>query len=211
MTVRLKDFSKPAFGLLVAIATVSFVRPSIADTGADTLRNPADFAHITAEEDRSKALFTEMGKVIESPRCMNCHPRGDSPTQFLGQLHVPPVSRGPAGHGVAGLECSTCHGDTNVTFPDGTRSIPGNPDWHLAPATMAWQGSSLGEICAQLKDPERNGGKTLAEIHHHTAEDPLVGWGWTPGVGRAPAPGSQEIFSALTLAWIETGAACPDL
>ncbi len=76
---------------------------------------------------------------------------------------------------------------------------------------MAWQGSTLGEICAQLKDPERNGGKTLAEVQHHTAEDPLVGWAWTPGTGRTPAPGSQDIFGALTLAWIETGAACPDL
>ena len=24
---------------------------------------------------RSVALFTEMGKVIQSPRCLNCHPR----------------------------------------------------------------------------------------------------------------------------------------
>lgn len=209
MTIRFKGFTRPIFTLLVAAAFVSTWGRSTADTATTDLRTPADFAHITKQEDRSKALFTEMGKVIESPRCMNCHPRGDSPTQFSGLLHVPPVSRGPEGRGVAGLGCTTCHGDSNVTFPEGTRSIPGNPDWHLAPATMAWQGSSLGEICAQLKDPARNGDKTLAEIQHHTAEDPLVGWGWAPGTGRTPAPGSQEIFGALTLAWIETGAACP--
>ena len=68
---------------------------------------------------------------------------------------------------------------------------------------------SAAEICAQIKDEERNGGKTLEELHEHNAEDGLVGWGWHPGEGREPAPGSQEIFGELTKAWIETGAACP--
>ena len=30
---------------------------------------------------RSIALFREAGKVIQSPRCLNCHPVGDRPTQ----------------------------------------------------------------------------------------------------------------------------------
>ena len=68
---------------------------------------------------------------------------------------------------------------------------------------------SAAEICAQLKDPERNGGRSMAELHEHNAEDGLVGWGWHPGEGREPAPGSQEIFGELTKAWIDTGSACP--
>ena len=47
---------------------------------------------------------------------------------------------------------------------------------------MAWVGKSLGEICEQIKDPERNGGKSMEELVHHMAEDSLVGWGWHPGV-----------------------------
>ena len=74
---------------------------------------------------------------------------------------------------------------------------------------MGWVGLTAAEVCAQLKDPERNGDRTLAELHEHNAEDGLVGWGWEPGVGRTPAPGSQEVFGALTQAWIDTGAACP--
>jgi hypothetical protein len=74
---------------------------------------------------------------------------------------------------------------------------------------MAWQGRSLGAICGQIKDPERNGGKTLAELHEHMAEDDLVGWGWAPGAGRTPVPGTQEGFGRLIAAWIETGAVCP--
>jgi hypothetical protein len=75
---------------------------------------------------------------------------------------------------------------------------------------MAWEGKSLGEICTQIKDPERNGGKTLDEIVHHLAEDSLVGWGWRPGTGRTPAPGTQEEFGALIKAWVESGATCPE-
>ena len=79
----------------------------------------------------------------------------------------------------------------------------------LAPREMAWENKALGEICEQLKDPERNGHRTLAELHEHMAEDDLVGWGWHPGAGRQPAPGTQQILGALVQAWIDTGAACP--
>jgi hypothetical protein len=61
----------------------------------------------------------------------------------------------------------------------------------------------------QLKYPERNGHRTLAELHEHMAEDRLVGWGWHPGAGRQPAPGTQRIFGALVQAWIDAGAVCP--
>ena len=74
---------------------------------------------------------------------------------------------------------------------------------------MAWQGKSLAQICEQIKDPKRNGGKTLAQIHEHMAHDSLVGWGWKPGGNREPAPGTQEQFGELIEAWIATGASCP--
>jgi hypothetical protein len=79
----------------------------------------------------------------------------------------------------------------------------------LAPIEMAWQGKTLGSICEQIKDPERNGGKTLEDLVHHMAEDSLVGWGWNSGAGREPAPGTQKSFGALVEAWVASGAACP--
>ena len=74
-----------------------------------------------------------------------------------------------------------------------------------------WLGRAraLGEICEQIKDPARNGRKDMARLIHHMAEDSLVGWGWNPGAGREPAPGTQKIFGDLIKAWAETGAACP--
>lgn len=86
---------------------------------------------------------------------------------------------------------------------------PGHPKWILAPIEMAWIGKSVGAICEQIKDPARNGGKSLEQIVDHMAHDTLVGWGWHPGVGRTPAPGTQEEFGALIKAWVESGAHCP--
>ena len=155
---------------------------------------------------RSIALFREAGKVLQHPRCLNCHPIGDRPSQTdTMRPHNPPVIRGPDGHGAAGLPCSSCHQPSNY---DAAR-VPGHPKWHLAPASMAWQGRSLGEICVQIKDPARNGGLDMAALLRHMSEDTLVGWAWAPGAGRTPAPGTQASFGAVLRAWAETGAYCP--
>ena len=192
-------------GLAVAWSLAYSQAPEAPRT-TPTLRGPDIFGTITDPTERSRALFVEAGKVILHPRCVNCHPQGDRPRQGMdSHLHEPPVVRGAADHGVPAMECQTCHQATNV---DHAR-LPGHPDWHVAPRAMAWYGLSLGTICEQLKDHGSNGGKTLAQIHEHMAHDSLVGWGWNPGAGREPAPGTQEVFGALIAAWIDTGAACP--
>jgi hypothetical protein len=175
------------------------------------LRPPAAFSSIADPRERSVALFREAGKVIQHPRCVNCHPAGDHPLQGEdGHLHVPAAARGAEDMGVPGNYCTACHHDTNVVPPATPKiGIPGHPRWQLAPREMAWQGKPLGEICAQLKDPERNGHRTLAELHEHMAQDDLVGWAWHPGAGREATPGTQQTFGALIQAWIDTGAACP--
>jgi hypothetical protein len=173
---------------------------------AQALKSPADFAGIADPAERSRALFAEAGKVIQSPRCQNCHPAGARPTQGDDMHpHLPLVVRGKDDHGAIAMRCAACHQVANFQ-PAG---VPGAPGWHVAPVEMAWQGKSLGAICEQIKDPARNGRRTLAQIHDHMAHDALVGWGWHPGGTRAPAPGTQAQFGALVDAWIKTGAACP--
>ena len=49
----------------------------------------------------------------------------------------------------------------------------------------------------------------LLEQPEAMAHDPLVGWGWNPGVGRTPVPGTQEEFGKLIQAWADSGAQCP--
>lgn len=178
---------------------------------AETLRGPDDFKNIQDEAARSAALFTEAGKVIQHPRCLNCHPAGDRPSQGMDMHpHNPPIVRGAADFGPPGLPCVTCHSSRNMPLATASiKSVPGNPAWKLAPLDMAWKGRPLGEICRQIKDPARNGGRDLEKIYHHMAEDDLVGWGWAPGAGREPAPGTQKQFGELIRAWIDSGAVCP--
>lgn len=179
---------------------------------AASLRPASAFSNINDQHARSVALFTEAARVIQHPRCLNCHPVTRQPTQGDDlHPHVPLMYAGPGDHGVAGLPCKSCHGTVNVETP-GSRiaSIPGNPRWGLAPASMAWQGKAACEICLQIKDRTRNGGRSLADIHRHLATDPLVGWAWHPGAGREPAPGTQAEFGALIAAWVSTGAHCPE-
>ena len=175
------------------------------------LREPASFDSIADEAERSVALYGEIHKVLTHPRCLNCHPKDDVPRQGDDlAMHQPPVVRGAGGLGAPGMRCTTCHAGENVEYVVGAGAIPGHEPWQLAPASMGWIGASAAEICEQIKDPERNGGKTLEELHEHNAHDGLVAWGWEPGEGRTPAPGSQELFGRLTRAWIDTGAHCPD-
>ena len=176
-----------------------------------SLRPVSAFSNISDERARSVALFTEAAKVMKHPRCLNCHPVARQPTQGDDlHPHIPLMYAGPGDHGVPGLPCKSCHGAANVETP-GSRiaSIPGNPRWGLAPSSMAWQGKTPRDICLQIKDPTRNGGRSLADIHKHTATDQLVGWAWHPGAGREPAPGTQMEFGALIEAWVSTGAHCP--
>jgi hypothetical protein len=185
------------------LALSASIAPVLADT---TLRPVSDFDSIADPAERAKALFGEAAKVFTHPRCLNCHPVGDRPSQTDAmRAHRPLVVRGDAGHGAPGLPCSTCHHEANFD-PAG---VPGAPHWGLAPLSAGWQGLSPGAICEQVKDLERNGNKDMAALLHHLADDPLVGWAWTPGGNRSKAPGTQLEFGALMKAWADAGAACP--
>jgi hypothetical protein len=194
--------------VLIAVAPLMsmLTAAALAQAASDRLASPESFAAIADTGERSAALFGELGKVLTHPRCVNCHPAGDHPRQGdQTRLHQPPVERGADGHGLPAMRCSICHQQANF---DPAR-VPGHPEWHLAPREMAWEGKSLGEICAQIKDRERNGGRSLEELVHHIGTDTLVGWAWAPGFGRRPAPGTQKQAGALVEAWVQTGAVCP--
>ena len=212
VTVRRKASKGQRPRVLLACALliggVALLHPSDAASQAspNMLAEPESFAGISDPQKRSAAIFTELGKVLTHPRCVNCHPASDHPRQTdQERVHQPPVQRGADGFGVEPLRCPACHGPTNF---DSAR-MPGHPHWHLAPAEMAWEGKSVGEICAQIKDPQRNGGRRPEELIEHIGSDSLVGWGWAPGAGREPVPGTQKIAGALVEAWLQTGAACP--
>jgi len=168
---------------------------------------PADTAAGLAEWEKIFAVFSH-------PRCANCHVEDDRP-RWSGASYGPAprvhgfnVQRGldGSGFGNPGLRCTTCHFEANSEVLHGP---PGAENWHLAPAEMAWWEKSSAAICAQIKDPARNGGRTLDEVAVHVRDDRLVGWGWEPGRGREPAPGSAEATFEALQRWAAAGAPCP--
>jgi hypothetical protein len=197
------------FRIIVSVSALAMSLLSgyaASQTVSNTLASPESFSSIADTEARSEAIFTELGKVLTHPRCVNCHPAGDRPRQTdERRLHQPPVERGVDGHGSETMRCSICH--QNANFDPGR--MPGHPEWHLAPREMAWEGKTLAEICAQVTDPARNGGRKVEDLIHHIGTDTLVGWAWHPGFGRSPAPGTQKEAGALVDAWVKTGAVCP--
>ena len=193
-------------GVAALLATMISAQ-AVSDVPAESLARADSFAAIGDTAARSAALFTEAAKVLTHPRCMNCHPAGDRPRQGdVRGLHQPPVDRGEDGFGLPALRCPICHQQAN--FDPGR--VPGDPAWHLAPREMGWEGKTVGQICAQIKDPARNGGRSLDDIVHHIGTDHLVGWAWAPGAGRQSAPGTQAQEGALLDEWVKTGAVCPN-
>ena len=164
---------------------------------------------------RADALqaFDTVQKVLQHPRCQNCHIPGDAPLQFdAGLVHAQNVRRGPEGKGVAGLPCSSCHGESNPPASYGANQPPGAPNWHLPPPEqkMVFINLAKADLCAVVKDPQKNGGKDLAALLEHVSHDKLVLWGWAPGAGRAPVPIPHDVFVASFKTWIDGGAPCPE-
>jgi hypothetical protein len=107
------------------------------------------------------------------------------------------------------MKCSACHQAENVA---GLHMPPGNPNWHLPPPSMpmVFEGRSARELAEQLKDPKRNGGKSLEEILHHVEKDGLVIGCWDPGEGRTKPPLAHADFVRAFREWVESGAPDPD-
>ena len=60
-----------------------------------------DFSSIKDDRERALAIYQEIDAVLSHPRCVNCHPAGDSPYQGnIPKPHQPLVVRG--GDGVRG-------------------------------------------------------------------------------------------------------------
>ena len=195
----------PPLGVTVAALAAACSHP------AGTAPAPAQAA--AAPPPSAVASFETVRVVLQSPRCVNCHPVGDAPLQGDdSHVHLQNIQRGVHGTGVAGLGCAACHGQANPPASYGPHAPPGvSTVWRLPPADakMVFQGLGARALCEQLKDPQRNGGRDMAELIEHVSGDPLVLWGWSPGHGRKPVPIAHADFVAAFKAWAQAGAPCP--
>ena len=161
------------------------------------------------------AAWEQVYSVLTHPRCINCHTATDHPDQGDDrQRHAFNVVRGPAGQGVPGLTCATCHQQANAST-----GVPGAPGWHLAPLSMRWQEAdgriwSSAQVCKSVTNPSTNGDVDGHALLEHHAQAPLVRWAFAPGhrpYGEAltPPPLTYDAFVSATRTWVEAGPPCP--
>jgi hypothetical protein len=167
-----------------------------------------------SEEERARAItaFATVKKVLQHPRCQNCHIPGDAPLQFnAGLPHAMGVVRGPEGKGAPGLPCTTCHGTANSPASYGPHAPPGAPGWHLPPPAhkMAWIGLSAAQLCETVKSKRQNGGRSFEKLIEHMSQDSLVLWGWHPGGNREPVSVPHDEAVAKFKQWAAAGGPCP--
>jgi hypothetical protein len=180
------------------------VLAAIAGLGLWAVFAPETFTQSKAE-DQATAAFDKIATVLQSPRCVNCHPAGDAPLNGDdGHPHLMNVARGADNLGVPGERCYACHRDENSKMS----IVPGAPEWSLAPKSMSWQGLTHAELCHALKDRKGNGDRDVPALIEHM-NTPLVLWGWNPGGDRTPVPISHDEFISLLKVWEAAGAPCP--
>ncbi|SMX39469.1 hypothetical protein [Octadecabacter ascidiaceicola] len=158
--------------------------------------------------------------VASHPRCANCHtgpsdrPMWSGPTYGTTRPHGMNIQAGDSRMGVEYLQCSTCH-TTKDTDWDNANLMPHAAPrvamgWALAPVEADWFGKTSDEICAQLRDPDLNGGRDMLEIAEHLNHDLILHWAWNPGGGREPAPYSLQEHVDDILIWGVAGMPCPE-
>ncbi len=135
----------------------------------------------------SVKAFNDVYKVLLSPRCVNCHPKGEIPLQGDdSHLHTMLPKRGKDGKGLYAMKCGNCHQPANTA---GQHTPPGHIKWQLPPANMkmVFEGRTPHQLAKQLLDPKQNGNKDLQKLLAH-ADDGLVKAAWNPGDGRTLPP-----------------------
>lgn len=163
----------------------------------------------TVSAEAGKAAFLDVARVLQSPRCMNCHPSGAAPLQGdNSRPHAMNITRTSVD---AGMTCKTCHQERNSEAIGVAGGPPGAPNWGLPAEDMplVFQGLTPTRLCEQLKDPARNGHKDFAQLLEHVGHDPLVLWGWAPGGKRTLPPLTHAAFVDAFKKWVDSGGACP--
>ena len=168
----------------IALAGLSSLALAAEQVGTNRVINDFPAGSVTQQEGlESWQTFYE---VASHPRCSNCHVGADNRPMWSGpsygktRAHGMNVNAGESRIGAETIPCFTCHTTAGV---EGARahSVPHAPPrvamgWQLAPVEAEWFGKSSAYICEQLKDPERNGNRTIREVAAHLDHDLILHW-----------------------------------
>lgn len=166
------------------------------------------------------AAWKRIEAVVTHPRCANCHVGPDNIPMWtvVGETQTRPhgmnIHADDSRIGAGTVACSTCH-MTSTAANDIAHAPPHvGIDWQLAPVEFLWFGVGGTEICQQLRDPKRNGGRDAAGLVEHLRHDAelngFIPWGWNPGGGRETPPGTFEDHVKDMAQWGAAGQPCPE-
>lgn len=199
--------------LVTLLCAIMAAAPALAD-GENIVIDPPPAGSVTKED--GLAAWDRIYEVTSHPRCSNCHVGADNRPMWSGPTYGAPrphgmnINAGDSRIGAEYLLCSTCHAyreDVN-DMPHAAPQVAMN--WRLAPVEAEWFGKSSTDICNQLRDPDRNGGRDYLDLASHLDHDLILHWAWNPGGGREPAPYSLQEHVNDVLAWGVAGYPCAD-
>ena len=196
----------------IALILASSIALTAYAEGENVSINPPAEGSVSRED--GLEAWSRIYEVTSHPRCSNCHVGADNIPMWSGPSYGEArpqgmnITAGDSRIGAEYLQCSACH-----TYREGTNDMPHAApqvamNWQLAPVEAEWFGKSTTEICNQLRDPNRNGGRNFNEIASHLDHDLILHWAWNPGVGREPAPYSLQEHVNDILAWGVAGYPC---
>ncbi len=194
-----------------AAILLSTAVPALSE-GENVVINPPAEGSVTRAE--GMQAWERIYEVASHPRCSNCHvgadnkPMWSGPSYGTARPHGMNVNAGDSRIGAEYVPCRACH-----AYREGANDAPHAApqvamDWRLAPVEAEWFGKSSVEICNQLRDPDRNGGRDYAALASHLDHDLILHWAWNPGGGREAAPYSLQEHVNDVLAWGVAGYPC---
>ena len=169
----------------------------------------------TVTEAEGLAAWERIYAVASHPRCANCHtgddnlPMWSGPSFGAARPHGMNIVAGGSRIGAETLPCQTCH----ITSTRANTIPHAAPHtgmlWQLAPVAFEWFDRDSAAICAQMRDPARNGGRDGAALVEHILHDAeltgFITWAFAPGGMRDPAPGGLQAHLDDTVVWTAAG------
>ena len=122
----------------------------------------------SSDQETSLAAWDRVVTVLQHPRCSNCHQPNEPLQGESGRRHSPRVVRGRDNLGIPGMRCGSCHSEQGNN--EASR-VPGATDWKMPPRSMSWARLSIGQLCRSLKDPTKNGRRSLKGIIKHMQDE----------------------------------------
>ncbi|GAB2176792.1 hypothetical protein [Dongia sp. agr-C8] len=200
---------------IAAPIVATFVGMALADGDSKDALPPGSVSRADGLE-----AWKRIEAVVTHPRCANCHvdanavPIWTPAGETKNRVHGMNIHGGESRIGAELIPCATCH-VTSTTANDPAPAPPhAGIDWQLAPVEFLWFGQSGATICAQLRDPKRNGGRDAEGLIEHLRHDAsLSGFiprAWAPGEGRTTPPGTFEDHVRDIALWGAAGQPCPE-